>query len=230
MCCFRSIAGFLFVAALPLLASAAQPGGFWDGRFFLPGVNGPVHAIAVNGQDLYLGGEFTSAGAVAVANIARWDGTNWAPLGLGVNGAVNALAVRGNEVFVGATFTQAGAGSASLVARWDGAAWNALGGGLRGARVNALAVDAAGALYAAGEFTNAGTVAVANIARWDGTNWSALGTGLSNDPYCCLGAGAGRARHEPVRGRILHRRRRGERELHRQMERQRMVGPGSGRG
>src|SRR5579862_478872 len=43
--------------------------------------------------------------------------------------------------------------------------------------VNALVVDATGAVYAGGQFAVAGDVAAANVAKWDGTNWSALGTG-----------------------------------------------------
>jgi hypothetical protein len=183
MCSCRVIVGILFGAASALMALAAQPDGFWDERFFLPGINGEVRAIAVSGQTLYVGGQFTSADDVTVTNIANWNGTNWSAFGGGVNGPINAIAVHGDDVFVGGAFTTAGGAPASRIAKWNGAAWSPLGGGITGASVNALAVASSGVLYAAGDFTNAGGIAVANIARWGGTNWSALGSGLSNGDF-----------------------------------------------
>lgn len=55
-----------------------------------------MYALAVaNDGGVYVGGQFTMAGAVAASNVARWDpatGT-WSALGSGLNGAVYALAV-----------------------------------------------------------------------------------------------------------------------------------------
>jgi len=168
-----------------LLAAFAARGNdaIWDSRFYLPGIHGEVHAVATRDADVYAGGEFTSADGVIVNNIARWNGTNWEAMGAGVNGRVNAIAVWGTDIIAAGTFTNAGEVDANLIARWDGNAWSPLGSGISGTRVEALAVDELGALYAGGEFTTAGDVAAANIARWDGTSWSALGTGLRNDPY-----------------------------------------------
>jgi len=181
-CLLRSGSGLFLGAAL----AARGNNGIWDTRFHLPGIHGEVHAVATRDTEIYAGGEFTSADRVIVNNIAHWNGTNWVPMGGGVNGRVNAIAVWGTDVIAAGTFTKAGALDAidaSLIARWDGSEWSALGSGIAGARVEALAVDAFGALYAGGEFTDAGGVAAANIARWDGLSWSALGTGLRNDPY-----------------------------------------------
>ncbi len=59
-----------------------------------------VHAMekvpnTSGGTDLIVAGFFTGAGGVPTTNIARWDGLNWAPLGLGIGSrgeAVSALA------------------------------------------------------------------------------------------------------------------------------------------
>lgn len=155
----------------------------WDSRFHLPGIHGEVHAIATRDKDIYAGGEFASADGVLVNNIAHWNGTNWTPMGSGVSGRVNAIALWGTDVIAAGTFTNAGGLPANLIARWDGNAWSSLGNGIVGTRVEALAVDESGLLYAGGEFTTAGGVSAANIASWDGANWSALGTGLRNDPF-----------------------------------------------
>lgn len=67
---------------------------------------------------------------------------------------------------------------ANRVARWDGAQWSPLGDGMDD-RVNALAVDGVGTLYAGGEFITADGGTVNHIARWDGNSWHALGDGTS---------------------------------------------------
>ena len=89
------------------------------------GVNGGVNALAVVGNEVYVGGAFTQAGGVSANHVARFNSlTNtWSALGTGssngVSGEVRALAVVGNEVVVGGAFTSAGGVSANYVARWN---------------------------------------------------------------------------------------------------------------
>jgi trimeric autotransporter adhesin len=149
-------------------------------------------AVAANG-DVYVGGEFDSAGGNPASNVARWNGSSWSALGSGVwsSGSATskayAIAISGSDVYVGGTFENAGADVANNVARWDGSAWHTLGGGVTGynVAVNALAVSGS-AIYLGGYFDTAhnpggGTVAVASVAVWTGTSWSALGSGVDVD-------------------------------------------------
>ncbi|MCS6940135.1 MAG: hypothetical protein NZM94_12720, partial [Roseiflexus sp.] len=94
-----------------------------------PAISSSVLAIAVSGNNVYIGGYFTDAGGVPEADyIARWDGARWHALGSGLNGSVTAIAISGNNVFVGGTFLNAGGvPEADYVARWDGSQWHALG-------------------------------------------------------------------------------------------------------
>ncbi|MEE9270792.1 MAG: T9SS type A sorting domain-containing protein [Candidatus Krumholzibacteria bacterium] len=152
----------------------------WDNRFDATlGLNLPVHAIAIDGADVYVGGSFTTAGGMTVNRIARWDGFAWQTLGPGLAGDVNAIAASGGTVYVGGAFTTiSGGGAAFRVARWNGSSWSALGSGVSDV-VNAIAIDG-GDVYVGGAFTVAGGAGALRIARWNGSTWSPLGSGVTD--------------------------------------------------
>jgi len=68
--------------------------------------------MAVHENDLYVGGYFGFAGSVEAYHVAKWNGTEWAPIGIGVGGApgahVNALAVADGYLYVGGYFNIVG--------------------------------------------------------------------------------------------------------------------------
>ncbi|MGP1346842.1 MAG: hypothetical protein ACTS3F_09295 [Phycisphaerales bacterium] len=174
----------------------------WDGSSWSAltgpagtGVIGWVYALTVfddgTGPALYAGGDFSTAGGVAVNNIARWDGSEWSALtgpgGTGVNGgSIRALMAfndgSGPDLYVGGDFFAAGGEPASRIARWDGSAWSPLESEVNGP-VNVLTVfdDGSGpALYAGGAFKEAGGKPANSIARWEGSSWSPLDAGVSS--------------------------------------------------
>jgi hypothetical protein len=164
----------------------------WDGSSWsaLPGTSKSdlkrtVHAIAVSGSDVYVGGDFTSIDGVSANRIAKWDGRRWSALGGGIsNGIVYAIAVSGPDVYVGGTFTAASGVKANRMAKWDGHTWSALGGGINGCKdpycsPTAYAIAVSGSdIYVGGQFTRAGEVNVEGIAKWNRSSWSALGRGV----------------------------------------------------
>ena len=161
----------------------------WDGYTWSPlglgvgfaGGAGVVHALATSGTNLYVGGNFTTAGGVTASGVAKWDGNTWSPLGSGMGGQyleVDALVVSGSDLYAGGQFTTAGGVSASRIAKWDGSAWSALGSGMD-SYVYALATSGTN-LYAGGSFTTAGGVSANRIAKWDGHGWTALSSGMNN--------------------------------------------------
>src|SRR4051794_7446651 len=88
---------------------AIDPDDFWQSGFVPPpGVAGTVHATVVIGRDLYVGGDFLIFGSPEIRHLARWDGTNWFPLGAGINGPVYSLAAQKKALVVGGKFTEAG--------------------------------------------------------------------------------------------------------------------------
>ncbi len=143
-----------------------------------------------SGIALYAGGSFTSMGGAPAANVARWNGTAWSPVGTGFDGPVFALAVydsgTGPRLYAAGQFTAAGAAPAARLASWNGVSWQAVGSGLSGGllvpTVYAMQVfdDGGGPrLYVGGSFTSAGGIPAQNIARWDGSTFSPVGAGVN---------------------------------------------------
>ncbi|MFZ1460501.1 MAG: fibronectin type III domain-containing protein, partial [Ignavibacteria bacterium] len=132
------------------------------------GLNERVICIAINGNDLYAGGDFYTAGGISAKSIAKWNGTNWSALGNGINTTVLSIAINGNDLYAGGQFTTAGEASANNIAKWNGTNWSALGSGLNRA-VYKIAIYG-NDLIVSGEFQTAGGVIANKIAKWDGTN------------------------------------------------------------
>lgn len=174
-------------------AAAAAATEQWDDRFGYPGVASEVSAIAVDGDIVYVGGRFTSAGGLPIKYVAKWDGRRWQALGTGVNNIVTALAVDDEgRLYAGGEFTAAGGKTVKRLAMWDGAAWNNVGGGVSNANqydtlyVNSLLADG-DFLYVGGRFDRVGLGTVANsVARYDtaAQTWSTLSGGVTTCHGC----------------------------------------------
>ena len=176
----------------------------WDGSQWSAlgdGISGStgyyeVHALAIAGDDLYVGGIFDRAGGAPANSIARWNTSShtWSALGSGIvrsaqAGTVNALAYGAGTLYAGGTFDHAGGGTARNVAVWDGNAWLPLGAGIVG-EVDALA-NWNGALYAGGRLQSSNAVPLHNLARWTGSAWVDVGGGTLGDVTALTGTLAG---------------------------------------
>ncbi|MBK6536284.1 MAG: fibronectin type III domain-containing protein [Ignavibacteria bacterium] len=89
------------------------------------GFNGRVNSLAVNGNDVYAGGEFTSAGGVSAINIAKWNGTNWSALGSGLNGTVRSIAINKMTFMQEDTLQQQGGVRGKKKKKRNGSNWSA---------------------------------------------------------------------------------------------------------
>ncbi|MBZ0154420.1 MAG: hypothetical protein K8J09_23075 [Planctomycetes bacterium] len=169
-CPLTRLALGLFVSAVLAGAATAQcqwlPGQGFDlaGSMVGPGIE--VMVEMPNG-DVVAGGVFDQIGGVAANHIARWNGTNWTPLGAGTSWIVQAMTVAANgDLIVGGDFNAAGGALAVKVARWDGTTWHAMGAGLP-YPVTALAALPGGGCIAGG---------ASAISMWNGASWSTIGT------------------------------------------------------
>ena len=165
------------------------------------GINGTVSTMTSfdpdgagpGSSDLFVAGAFSQAGTVAAANIARWNGASWAPLGAGTSQGISAITGfddgSGPALYVAGGFTNAGGLAARGIARWTPAGWSLVGNAeLSGSQSQGytLAVynDGSGpALYLGGSFTSIhnGTKVIQTkyIARWNGAAWAVVGDGLN---------------------------------------------------
>lgn len=178
--------------------------GILHGGYDTVGFDGVVNALALNGDDLYVGGSFLTAYAngmmVSVNRVAKLNTTTGAVSALGAKGGngldnyVKALASNGDDLFVGGNFLTANVGGTTVGANHIAkvnlmtGVWSTLGNGggdgVNG-QVNALMLSR-DELYVGGNFLTANlngtTVATTNVAKVNTTTgiWSALGSNGSN--------------------------------------------------
>jgi len=177
----------------------------WFGNTWTPigyGVSQDVRTIAVNGSDIYLGGNFPqvcsglacTGGNITVNHIAKWSyaTSTWSSLGNGLDAVVQHIALDNGNVYVGGAFLNTCADvfcnpgmTVNRIAKWNGGSWSSLGNGLNG-MVYAI-YPSNGKIFVGGFFNatcsnsicNAVGVNANHVAIWNGTGWSAPGNGLN---------------------------------------------------
>lgn len=141
----------------------------------IPTNNASVTAFGIFNGDLIVGGKFDTINGVAAENIAKWNGTTWAPLGQGVDSYVYALKTYNNELYAAGFFLHAGGQPANYIAKWNGASWSGVGQGFD-SNVRALEIFN-NELYVGGYFRNAGSVpCYSGLAKWNGSALTGVGS------------------------------------------------------
>ncbi len=124
----------------------------WD-----PGSNAPVHALAIDGQTVYAGGEFTRIGGFARSHVAALSAATGRPQAwhIEVDSTVHALVATGGRVYLGGSFQSVNGVARRNLAEVDEVT-AAVGGWNPDPDGRVLGVAAAdGVVYAGGEFTHA---------------------------------------------------------------------------
>jgi hypothetical protein len=146
------------------------------------GADGRIAAVLVDGDQVYVGGDFTHIGGISANGIARWDGRRWRALGNahgdGMRARVTALAMYQGQLHAAGVLRRPGIATATgePLLRWDGTSWSAVGQppltpGLPSIRAMR---EWRGELYIGGVFANSPSDPFSTVAllRWNGTRWS----------------------------------------------------------
>lgn len=166
--------------------------------------NTRVLALALDGNDLYVGGDFSKAGGVDADYVARWDGSAWSGLYSSAKsiefdgqGSVSDIVIvpndglPGSDVYFSGRFKSAGGQVANHIARWDGNEWHALTEEERvgvGDSVSSMHVFD-GAIYVATGSTYEGVSGLGGrVERWvmADSAWQSVGeafSGEANQPF-----------------------------------------------
>ena len=195
---FSALVAALLVSPVAVAQGSPVDGGAWSAL----GSNGAgdgapqrVHALAVSGSDLYVGGYFDNAAGIPEADyVARWNGSAWSALGSNGSGTgrstdcgprprgLRQRPLRRRRASptprASPRPTTSPGGTAAPGPPW---ARTAPATGRSNDPVYALAVSGSD-LYVGRQFPNAAGIAEADyVARWDGSAWSALGSDGSGD-------------------------------------------------
>jgi len=136
-------------------------------------LNNEVQALVVDGDNLFVGGPFTSP----YSYIAKYSisGDTWSSIGGSLNNAVRTLVVDGDNLFVGGSFTS----PYTRIAKYSisGDTWSSIGGSFD-STVKALVVDGDN-LFVGGSFTSP----YSYIAKYSisGDTWSSIGGDLGSE-------------------------------------------------
>lgn len=198
---------FLDAGGLPANRIARWNGEEWEPLISSTGTNGMSGSVNVlkvhhddSGSTLYAGGNFSTAGGVAVNRIAKWNGSEWStlegPAAVGVSGEVRAIEFfndgTGEALYAAGSFVTAGGVTANRIAKWNGTEWSALDGpestGIEGFSpqstfVNTLAAydnNQKNILYIGGSFEFAGGLPTRHLAQWNGSTLLPFDVGLAN--------------------------------------------------
>ena len=150
--------------------------------------DGTPTAVAVSPSgELYVAGSMGQLGGtpgggpqVFVGGIARWDGTQWNPLGTGIQSgfAVQDMTFLPNgDLIVAGGFTSAGGvAGTNAVARWNGSSWSSIAGGRPNRSYFSVAVDRFGDVYVAGQNSSGQGI----VEKFVANAWLQVGPTLSS--------------------------------------------------
>jgi hypothetical protein len=148
------------------------------------GVNNLVNVMVLDSsKNLYVGGDFTTAGSITVNKIAKYDTTlnTWSVVGPGTGGPGSSIL---GMVLDSSQNLYAGMLNPPYMSKYDRSAntWTSFANGPN-SYVREVVIDSSQNLYVCGDFTSANSVAnTPYIAKYTtSTNtWSALGYGLTS--------------------------------------------------
>lgn len=166
---------------------AGKASSQWTAICDHPNTNGFVVSFENYDNALFATGFFKKINNVTCNYVARWDGSNWLPVGNGLDEAGHTLKVINNDLFV-ARYEPAV--DSNWLYQFDGANFQKFGEGVYlTTAVPGFSQTASlygiqefnGKMVVSGEFDRVGTKHISGIMEWNGTEWDSLGAGLSGN-------------------------------------------------
>jgi hypothetical protein len=142
-----------------------------------------VSALAVNGNNLFIGGNFENGGGVSTADyLVKWNGTSYEDVG-GWGGTVGGVF----EIYMEANGDMIIGGEFPLkVAKYNASSnsWAPLGTFSASGATSVNSITKNGNdVYIAGNLTNAAGTSTDNIAKYNGSTWEGVAGGLNAVVY-----------------------------------------------
>jgi trimeric autotransporter adhesin len=146
------------------------------------GTNPFGYTLVIFNDELYVGGQFEKAGDVNAINIAKWNGSEWSPVGNMEGGSVRELVVFKQRLYAGGFFNAVNGLNTGHLASYDGNNWHSPGS------LNELELKTTGVvrhmavykevLYISGNF-EVDNVEFSELITWDGNQFNDFGTAFS---------------------------------------------------
>jgi hypothetical protein len=146
-----------------------------------------VSSLAVNNNELYIGGNFYTGNGGVADYLTKWNGTSFQSINGWINqvGAVYEIVFDANDnLYIGGEFP-------AKIAKYNGTSWDFMGNFTASGASWISDIEIIGSsVYVGGEFLDAMGLNLAdNIAKFNGTSWEAVGDGLNEEVYEMLVSG-----------------------------------------
>lgn len=165
----------------------------WDGTEWKPFADvfslNYIRRMAIDADDnIYIGGGFDSVGVagastkIPVANVARWNGTEWRSIGDGLDSYIWTIATGPVGTVYAMAYSRAD--SIDRIIKWDGTSWSEIGTvhNVDATAAFNLTADCKGNVYVCGPYDSIGGISC-SCAMWNGSSWTALNKRL-RVTYC----------------------------------------------
>ncbi|HEX5624962.1 MAG TPA: T9SS type A sorting domain-containing protein [Saprospiraceae bacterium] len=149
-------------------------------------IPGRVYDMEVNGNRIFVGGEFFNADGQFYENVAVLTNNKWSGIDgfddIGVEGFVRTIKVIRDEIYIGGVLRLEHQGDSYGLLQWDEKKWITVGDRFyaennRDVYVNDIAEYDKG-IIVGGFFKSAGITELNNLACFDGNTWQSVGGGV----------------------------------------------------
>lgn len=164
----------------PYIARWSENSESWNN---LTGINlnGSVQSIETDGSNIYAGGNFDNDN---LNHIAKWDGTDWEPLGVGFSNVVTDVLLHNDQIYAAGHFTEKADGSTlRYVGVYDQSAdegdrqWESPAQSSPDDIAYRMSIYN-DEIYLSGDFQNIGINEVKGVARLENGQWQPVGNGI----------------------------------------------------